>query len=95
MKKIEASKLNRSLKQVLDGIAAGERYEITRYGKTVAKLLPPNAREPKTEEWRPTPMVPQEMHAGREAEPKKELTPEQLRQKRRDALLNLINRPKK
>ena len=87
MKKIEASKLNRSLKEVLDGIAAGERYEITRYGKTVAKLVPPGAREPKGSfEVSDTPP-----HEGIKVLPAS--TPEQLRQKRRDFLLNRINKP--
>lgn len=86
MPKIEASKLNRSLKQVLEGVAEGKRYELTRYGKVVAKIVPPNAKEPKA----PDIDVPAEPRTRPVVEP----TTDQIRQHRRDALLRMVNRAK-
>lgn len=91
MKKIEASRLNRSLKEVLDGIAAGEKFEITRYGKTVAKLVPPNSREATI-----TTVPARDIVVGPDERPKpKTKTPEQTRQRQRDFLLGRINKPPK
>jgi antitoxin (DNA-binding transcriptional repressor) of toxin-antitoxin stability system len=98
MPKIEASKLNRSLKQVLEGVAEGKKFELTRYGKVVAKIVPPNAREPKpiapnmtkveqakygpAHEWKVE---------GKETS-KAEPNVEQIRQKRREFLMRRIDR---
>jgi prevent-host-death family protein len=109
MKKIEASKLNRSLKEVLEGVAKGDRYELTRYGKVVAKIVPPNAKEGKSSFTVVPSSVPEgmtvlsgtpsaeSMREAREAlaKVKAEPSPEQIRQKRRDALLKMINRTPK
>lgn len=41
MERIETSKLNRGLKEVLDEVAKGKSFILTRYGKDVARLGPP------------------------------------------------------
>ena len=91
MKKIEASRLNRSLKEVLDGIANGEKFEITRYGKTVAKLVPPGTRDIRTE----AAVIKDVADYAEEVRAPKTRTPEQTRQKQRDFLLGRINKPPK
>jgi antitoxin (DNA-binding transcriptional repressor) of toxin-antitoxin stability system len=40
MERIETSKLNRGLKEVLDRVKMGETLILTRYGKDVARLSP-------------------------------------------------------
>ena len=95
MKKIEASRLNRSLKEVLDGIANGEKFEITRYGKTVAKLVPPNSRDPNPHAMVTTEGTPEEHERAKQLAIEHRPTPEQTRQKQRDFLLGRINKPPK
>lgn len=41
MERIETSKLNRNLKEVLDEVAKGKSFILTRYGRDVARLGPP------------------------------------------------------
>lgn len=45
MERIETSKLNRGLKEVLDRIKQGESFVLTRYGKDVAYLTSPDVIE--------------------------------------------------
>ena len=110
MKKIEASKLNRSLKEVLDAVSKGSKVELTRYGKVVAKIVPPGAKEPKvdatTDEGRAE--IDQRLDetfaalTEEDEKPKVEITKastdlsadEKRRQRQRDFLLGRINRSK-
>lgn len=71
MPKIEASKLNRSLKEVLDAVASGKRFDLTRYGKVVAKIVPASTKEPKIDpdagdpsNWEPVEMNRQKAMRG-------------------------------
>jgi antitoxin (DNA-binding transcriptional repressor) of toxin-antitoxin stability system len=91
MPKIEASKLNRSLKQVLEGVAEGKTFELTRYGKVVAKIVPPSARGPRMITPSPLPKLEDavaEVKHTRKPEP----TPDQIRAKRREFLMRRIDR---
>lgn len=91
MERIETSKLNRGLKDVLTQVAEGKTIMLTRYGKDVARLSPPHDTRPEALKAAPD-IRTDELLEAIDADPRFEMqgSPPKSNQNARDELLNKI-----